>query len=264
MLLPLKPYSKKYYFDKTKRLEVVTIPTRSDNYTFLVLNEQKDKAILIDSADHTIVLDTLEHLKLKLECILLTHHHFDHVDGLDVILSKHPNANLYCSKTDANRGLFSSKSTEVKGTDQLDLFGEPVSIIDSSGHTISHLSYYFTHSEALFCGDTLFSLGCGRVFEKKPNILEIYFQTMKRLKHSVKPEALVFCAHEYTSDNLIFCEKENFVVDQARVELLERLLKNNFEKTVPSDFSFELQHNPFLNAPSSEQLKRIRTLKDNF
>ena len=264
MPFPLKPYTKKYYIDQTKKLSVVTIPTRSDNYTFLVLNENKDKAILVDSADHKTVLKTLDDMKLELESVLLTHHHFDHVDGLDTILSKHPNSKLYCSKKDAMRGVFSSSYTEVKDGVELNIFGETVLVLETPGHTVSHLSYYFSESKALFCGDTLFSLGCGRVFEKESGIYESYFESMKNLKSNLTEETLVFCAHEYTKANLVFCEDKSLVPPSAKEEIHKRLARYNFERTIPSDFNFELKYNPFLKASSHEELKQIRTLKDNF
>lgn len=264
MPFPLKPYTKDLYEDQTQRLLVLTVPTRSDNYTFFVVNKDKNKAILIDSADHKAVLKTLEQKNLELESILLTHHHFDHVDGLDVILSKHPKATLYCSKKEAQRGVFSAKSTTVEGGVTLDLFGESVQVIETPGHTVSHLSYYFSESEALFCGDTLFSLGCGRVFEKENDIFKRYFNSLERLTKTVSAQTKIFCAHEYTETNLKFCEKENLVGSNARVDLEKRLIINKNERTVPSDFSFELMHNPFLKASSPQELKKLRSLKDAF
>jgi len=264
MPLKLNPYSKEFYTDSTEKLQVITVPTRSDNYTFLILNEEKTKAALVDSADHKVVPKTLRELNLELECILLTHHHFDHVEGLDVILSKHPHAKLYCSKKEAQRGVFSSPHTEVKEGDSIKLFGDSVKVMETPGHTVSHLSYCFTESKALFCGDTLFSLGCGRVFENEPGIFESYFNSFQALKKTVDKKSLVFCAHEYTEANLEFCETNNLTTPQARTELQNRLKNYNFERTVPSDFEFELNHNPFLKAESTQGLKNIRALKDNF
>lgn len=260
----LKPYSKKHYEDQTKRLKVLTLPARSDNYTFLVLNENKNSAILVDSADHSVVLKALKALHLNLECVLLTHHHFDHVDGLDVILSEHPQAKLYCSEKDAKRGVFDSACTIVKEGDIIKLFDENVTVIETPGHTVSHLSYYFSESEALFCGDTLFSLGCGRVFEKETDIFKTYYKSLQSLKSIVKHSALVFCAHEYTKSNLKFCEQENLIFGDVYKDLRKRLKNFNHERTVPTQFDFELKHNPFLKACSHQELKRIRTLKDRF
>ena len=263
-MISLRPYSKKYYIDKSKRLKILTLPCLSDNYTFLILSPDKKEAFLVDCSDHKKVLQTLGDLGLSLKGILLTHHHFDHVDGLDVILKEHPTAEFYFTKTDQDRRVFESRGRWVNEADNIDVFGEKVKVFFTPGHTTSHVSYYLPKSDALFCGDLIFSLGCGRVFEPYDNVYEDFFESLQKIKSLTSNETLIFCAHEYTKKNLEFHASLGINLEQTLKELKERCESLNSERSIPTTMGFEKKHNAFLSAKSPDSFKNARKLKDQF
>ena len=142
---------------------------------FLILSPDNNEAALVDCADHKMALKILSELNLSLKTIILTHHHFDHVDGLDVLLDQFPQADFYCTETDQKRQVFSSKGQWVQEGEKINIFGEMATVIFTPGHTTSHVSYHLKESDALFCGDLIFSLGCGRVFEAYDKVYEDFF-----------------------------------------------------------------------------------------
>jgi len=263
-MITLKPYSKPYYIDKTKNLEVLTLPCRADNYTYLILSPEKKEAFLVDCADHKKTLQLLKDLNLSLKGILLTHHHFDHVDGLDVILKEHPEASFYCTRIDQERDVFDAKGQWVKEGDEIEIFGEKAEVFFTPGHTTSHVSYYLPESEALFCGDLIFSLGCGRVFEPYEEVYEDFFGSIQKMKSVTTDDTLIFCAHEYTKKNLEFHASLGLNLDHTVEELEKRCKSLNFERSVPAIMGFEKKYNAFLDAKSPESFKHVRDLKDQF
>lgn len=263
-MIDIKPYTKNYYVDKTENLEVLTIPCRSDNYTYLVISPDKKKATLVDCADHEKTLKLLDDLNLDLKFILLTHHHFDHVDGLDKIITKHPNCEFYCTEEDQKRNVFSTKGTWVEDSDEIQIFGDTIKVIETPGHTTSLVSYHFEKSNALFCGDLIFSLGCGRVFEHYPDVFKDFYESIEKVKNATNDETLIFCAHEYTKTNLEFHNAKNILKDNTIKALQYRIDNFSGERSVPTIMGFEKEHNAFLNTENFKFFEAIRKLKDTF
>jgi hydroxyacylglutathione hydrolase len=263
-MISLRPYSKQFYEDLTESLSVLTLPCRSDNYTYLILSPGKDEAVLVDCADHKKTLDVLESLKLNLTSVLLTHHHFDHVDGLDVIFEHFPSAKFYCTKRDQERKVFKTQGEWVKEGDQIQIFDESAEVVFTPGHTTSHVSYYLKKSNALFCGDLIFSLGCGRVFEPYEQVYEDFFKSIEKVKRLTNDKTQIFCAHEYTKKNLEFHDSLGALNSDTVDKVRNRASAYLEERTVPTNFLFEKEHNVFLRARSSDEFKRYRELKDRF
>ena len=132
------------------------------------------------------------------------------------------------------------------------------------GHTTSHVSYYLKESNALFCGDLIFSLGCGKVFEPYEEVYEDFFRSLKKVKNLTNDKTLIFCAHEYTKKNLEFHESLGLDLHKTLEQLKNKLKAFNYERTIPTSISYENDHNAFFKAKSSNQFKHIRDLKDSF
>ena len=174
----------------------------------------------------------------SLSDILITHHHNDHIGGISELKKCFPNVNIYGPSDDRiPANIFLEDQQAVK----LNSLNEEFKVIDVKGHTNSHIAYYF--DKKLFCGDTLFSCGCGRLFE---GTHEDMHKALTKIKNLPK-ETLIYCAHEYTLDNIGFAK----IIDPKNLDLLERekevkdLLKNGFY-TIPSALENELKVNPFL------------------
>lgn len=229
---------------------------------------------VVDPGDATVVENELRKSNAELAGILITHHHHDHTGGI-AELTKHRDIPVY--GPDNNISFITHRVYEG---DTVSLDGVLFQVIATPGHTQDHIAYFSdTQQPVLFCGDTLFAGGCGRLFEGTP---ELMHQSLAKL--SSLPEATkVYCAHEYTIDNLRFCsavEPENTAL-QERV-VADSSLRQHQQPTVPSTLAMELQTNPFLRchipaviaaaeAHSGESLQDspsilrvIRAWKDNF
>jgi len=263
-MIELNPHTKEYYIDNSENLKVIAIPCRADNYTYLVLSDDEKKAILIDCADHIKTLEILDQLNINLKAILITHHHHDHVDGIDKIASIHAEAQIYCSQKEQDRKIFKTSAKTVFGGDKLEFFNDEVQVLETPGHTSSLTTYYFKNSNLLFCGDHLFSLGCGRVFEHYPGVFSDFFNSMKKVISFTNDKTKIFCAHEYTKKNLTFLDSIGKVEGDLLSELKERINTLDGTRSVPTNMEFEKKYNVFLNAKNVEEFKKNRELKDNF
>ncbi|WGE53421.1 hydroxyacylglutathione hydrolase [Actinobacillus equuli] len=234
-------------------LNITPIPALSDNYIWAI---QKDNdVIIVDPSDATPVLAFLAKNQLNLTAILLTHNHHDHIDGMPELLSRYPQISVYGSQEVAQ---FANRI--VQPEDHFTLFDYDVRVIESAGHTAQHVSYLFGN-EYLFCGDALFSAGCGRVFTGD---YQAQFDALQRFK--ALPEFVeIFPAHEYTLSNLKFAE----AVLPPSCELFEiqeraEILRSRNQPTLPTTLARELQINPFLQAVDLAQFIALRQQKDNF
>ena len=251
-------------------IKVEVLPILTDNYVFVIHNDSE--AFVVDPGTSSAVDLFLEQNKLKLVGILNTHHHYDHIDGNDK-LKKKWNCDLYASELDKDR--IPNVDFFVKGQDTLEILNTEVKVLFTPGHTYSHVSYYFPKENFLFCGDTLFSNGCGRIFD---GTLEQLFNSLNILK-ALPPKTQIFCTHEYTLSNINFA----LTVDKNNTDLIKmkdsvtRLREKNLF-SIPSTIGSELLTNPFLRCDSpsiynhfgleknNELLvfKKLRSLKDNF
>ena len=225
-----------------------------------------DQAIVIDPAVAEPILDWLEMRGLQLVAVLQTHHHSDHIGGTPGLLQRWPSAEVVASADDQERIPFQTRS--VRDGDEIQLLGRPVKVLDVRAHTRAHIAYWLPQeasstsvNSVLFCGDTLFSGGCGRLFEGTPADMH---RALQRLG-SLPPETLVCCAHEYTEGNLRWAAQQ--VPDDAVItnRLKEvQAIRRSGSLTLPSSIEEEWRTNLFLRATSSEQLGRLRQHKDNW
>ena len=244
-------------------MQVELIPAFDDNYFFVAHHNQD--AIVIDPGLAEPVADFLSAQKLKLKAILLTHHHADHIGGAQK-LSDQTKAPLIGPQSLQNKGL--SLQKVVKQNDWLSFGPFEFLVHEWPGHTLDHIVYYDARQNWLFCGDVLFSFGCGRLFEGSYSQA---FQTLQRLK-DLPDSTEIYCAHEYTFSNLKFTIEYLRKIDPQlpRLKLYEVVLKKVQKQrdqglaTVPTTLGFEKQMNLFLQAETIEDFQKIREARNQF
>lgn len=223
-------------------LEIITIPCRSDNYAFLAHDAASGDTALIDVPEAAPILAVLADKGWSLSHVLLTHHHYDHVDGLDGILEQH-SPQVVGAAADAHR--LPPLDFAVSEGDEVAIGNDTARVIDVSGHTINHIAFYCESAKVVFTADSLMALGCGRVFEgTAPQMWE----SLSKLA-ALPPETLVCSGHEYTAANGAFA----MTIEPGNADLVARVAdiaraRAAGEATVPSLLSLELATNPFLRA----------------
>ncbi|TBL99108.1 hydroxyacylglutathione hydrolase [Hafnia paralvei] len=251
-------------------MNLISIPAMQDNYIWLLANEQRE-CLIVDPGVASPVLHYLTENKLTPKAILLTHHHNDHVGGVGEILQNYPDITVYGPQETVNHGC----TQQVQGHDEITVLGLNFSVLDVPGHTLGHIAYYAM--PYLFCGDTLFSAGCGRIFEGTPEQMYASLQLIAQLPDNT----LICCAHEYTESNLRFARyvlPENKEIETYQKQVKELRLKH--QPSVPSLLKMEKEINPFLrcydndlqrnigfeNHPNEtwQVFARLRDMKDSF
>lgn len=219
--------------------EISPIRAFDDNYIWLLQNEGYSGCAVVDPGDEDPVVEHLEKQGLHLDTILITHKHGDHVGGVVALKQRWPDVRVYGPANEPIKGL----DVVLKEGDSvtLDRLGAEFSVMDVPGHTEGHIAYYGHGS--LFCGDTLFACGCGRVFSGTHKQLS---QSLQRIA-ALPEDTWLYCAHEYTLANIGFAkwvEPENAFLQQR--ESNDMTLQEEDEPTVPSSLSSELATNPFM------------------
>lgn len=221
-------------------INIQTIPAFSDNYIWLILLGDRQAAV-VDPGDAHPVITVLKQQGLRLSAILITHHHHDHIDGIWTLQSHYPEATTYGPAT---QQIPQITKTVVNGDTIILGEGEgkiELTVLEVPGHTESHIAYY--GENALFCGDTLFTAGCGRLLGGSAAQLHKSLNKIKKLPITTQ----IYCAHEYTLSNLLFAR----TAEPNNQQLLERQLYETARRqhgaaTVPSTLALELKTNPFL------------------
>ena len=238
------------------RIEI--IKCLKDNFSYLIIDEQNNSACVIDPSEASPIIDHVEKFKLNLKFILNTHHHFDHVGGNKELKKKY-NLKVIGFEGDKNRIpeidiTLSDKEIWRKNNFEAKIYHIP-------GHTSGHICYHFFKQNILFTGDTLFSLGCGRIFEGTYKEMFSSLQLIKSLPLDTK----IYCGHEYTLKNSDFCinyDKENSTL-KDKIKLIKNKLDNNLP-TIPTTIKEELECNIFLRAKDVKSFSKLRDLKDKF
>lgn len=243
------------------RSNVKIIPCLQDNYAFLVeakSSSQLPISILIDAPEFQNIDDFLNKKNSTLSYILSTHHHWDHIGG-NLELKKKYACTIIGSEDDKAR--IPGIDHPLKDGEVFLLGDQTIEAIFVPGHTSHHVIYYFKNSGLLFSGDTLFSMGCGRLFEGTYNEM---FNSLQKIK-SLPPETSIFCGHEYTIKNGQFAltvEPSNSDI-KLRLETAHAKVNAGLP-TIPSTLEMELKTNPFLRASTVDEFARLRQLRDNF
>jgi hydroxyacylglutathione hydrolase len=234
-------------------MEILTIPYSNDNYCYAFRAESEQEVAVVDPGDGEAILEFLKGEDLAASAILCTHHHPDHVGGVSLIKERF-DCEVYAFEGNSKKipqvteGLADGQSFTCAG---VELKGLHV-----PGHTLNDMAFYIPSERVLFSGDTLFSLGCGRVFE---GTFEQMYQSLQTLK-KLPPETQVFFGHEYTENNGFFAIKAGFGND----EIDRRLMRvSEIGVSVPTTIGWEKENNPFLTANSAEEFAKIRRAKDN-
>jgi len=253
-------------------MQITPIPCLNDNYAYIINDQKTGIVSVVDPSDSKPIIQYLKNNKLNLNFIFNTHHHFDHVGG-NIELKKYFNSKIIGFEKDRKR---------IPGIDltlkdnQLFKFGSlELKLMHIPGHTIGHVCFYFKKENIIFTGDTLFSLGCGRIFEGS---YEQMYSSLNKIKNLSK-DTKIYCGHEYTLKNSEFCKKidpKNTNLDKKILEIKSKIQKNL--PTVPSILKDELNCNVFLRCDdediksslnkkgsnSIEIFSKLRDLKDNF
>ncbi len=234
------------------------IPMLTDNYAWLLTESVSGKVAIVDPAESGPAIAAIEAAGGKLDMIFLTHHHGDHIDGVPALVARYSPV-VVGNGGDAHR--LPKLDIAVHEGELVDFGAAKARVIDTPGHTLGHISYYIADGGILLPGDTMFSLGCGRLFE---GTAEDMFRSFQKFE-DLPGDTLVCAGHEYTGSNAKFA----LAVDHDNPALAERaaeikILRAAGKPTLPVALTTERETNPFLRAPDVEAFAKLRAAKDKF
>jgi len=234
-------------------VEIQTIPCLSDNYCFLIIDKESEVALAIDPSEYQPVITAINQPNISLNYILCTHHHSDHVGG-NLSLKEATSCQIVGYIKDKNR--IPGLDIAVENNENLQLGNLQIKVILTPGHTKTHISYYLPQQNALFCGDVLFALGCGRLLEGSAEEMFQSLETLAKLPNETK----VYCGHEYTLNNSRFAleiEPTNPIL-QKRISDIQLQRQEN-RPTIPSTIALEKLTNPFLRTDVQSIQEKLGT-----
>tara|TARA_Y100000588_G_scaffold361709_1_gene422771 strand:- start:7 stop:726 length:720 start_codon:yes stop_codon:yes gene_type:complete len=239
-------------------MKIKIISCLQDNYSYILIDDKTNSACVIDPSESKPIINYIEKKKLELKFILNTHHHYDHVGGNKELKEKYE-ANVIGFEGDKDRIPEIDICLGDKEIWKSDKF--EAKIYHIPGHTLGHICYHFFNQNILFTGDTLFSLGCGKIFE---GTYEQMFSSLNLIK-SFPKKTKIYCGHEYTLKNSDFCLKydKNNTALKNKILSIKDYLKRGLP-TIPSTIEEELNCNIFLRSINLETFSKLRDLKDNF
>jgi hydroxyacylglutathione hydrolase len=237
-------------------LEIIRIPVLSDNYVWMVRESESGEVMVVDPAVTLPVLAKADELGWKITQIWNTHWHPDHTGGNAEIKEA---TGCIITGPAAEFARIPTLDVQVKGGDKVMLGAASAKVIDVPAHTAGHIAYHFADDHAAFVGDTLFAMGCGRLFEGTADQM---YANMRKLE-ALGDDTAVYCAHEYTLSNGRFA----LTVEPENAALVERMaevtaMRERGESTVPTSIALERATNPFMRARSVEELASRRAAKD--
>ena len=240
------------------KIHAIDVKNALKNYIWLLEDTTTQEVVAIDPTDADLVTAFCEQHQLHLKQIWLTHWHRDHTDGVQALLAEQ-NLPVFGPRDELSK--IALISHPLQHNDHFHFNDLKVEIIATPGHTLGHIVYFIEEIDTLFCGDTLFAMGCGRLFE---GTAEQMYHSLNRLA-ALPIQTKVYCTHEYTLANAEFA----LTIEPHNVALQERIkevkaLRDAEQITLPSTIELELETNPFLRTESAEDFARIRALKDQF
>lgn len=240
------------------KIHMIDVKNQLQNYIWLLEHTASGEVVVIDPTEASLVEHYCTEHQLKISQIWLTHWHKDHTGGVPTLLLNR-NIAVYGPREELSKVPFISHSLQDKA--HITFHDLQVDIIAVPGHTLGHIVYFIDALDVLFCGDTLFAMGCGRVFE---GTYEQMYHSLNRLA-ALPARTQVYCTHEYTLANAQFAlhvEADNLALQQRYEDVkAQRMLG---QSTLPSTIALELETNPFLRVESVAEFQRLRQLKDNF
>ena len=254
-------------------MNILQLPILEDNYCYILFNATTKEAAVVDPGTAGPVIAALNANHLNLTAVLLTHHHWDHIGGVDDLLEKFPGIAVYAGSIDQSK--IQGVTAWVEDGQVIPMLESDARVLFLPGHSAGHVAYYFEKQQALFCGDVLFSLGCGRIFD---GTMEQLFDSLNRIQ-LLPDDTQIYCGHEYTQQNINFALSLQGSHDGLRQKLVTiESLRATGKSTVPSTLGEEKQLNPFLRthdpelqkvlglpgAPPSEVFRALRHRKDEF
>ncbi len=234
------------------------VPILSDNYAWLLTETASGAVAMVDPADAGACIAAVERAGGRLDLILLTHHHADHVAGTDAMRARF-GCKVAGAAADARR--LPRLDVAVREGDTVPFGAASAEVMETPGHTVGHIAYYFAEGGVLVCGDTLFSLGCGRLLEGTPADM---FASLRKFA-ALPEETLICCGHEYTAANARFAlsvDPDNAALQKRASEVAAARAAGR--PTVPSTLDSEKAANPFMRARDASSLGDLRARKDRF
>lgn len=238
-------------------LVIGRVPVLSDNYSWILHDETSGNTAVVDPAEADRIVQALDARGWTLTHILNTHHHWDHTGGNLPLKNIYKNITIVGPKADRDR--IPGIDVELQDGDVFDFGASRMQCFDTPGHTKGHITLYFEDAKALFPGDTLFSMGCGRLFEGTP---EQMWRSLSKLV-TLPKDTMVYCAHEYTLSNAKFAihvDPTNEALQRRKLEV-EECRKRDIP-TIPSSLGVELDTNPFLR-PWSQEIRATLNIPIN-